>query len=194
MNIREEGIIAPRKVISHTPRQVGPKMDTALLEAIYNQHYDNVYNYICFRINNHYDAEELTSDAFESAIRRFHTYRPEVAPIQAWLIGIAKNVVSDYFRSKKRKTFVPLEDIVELISHGRQPEEVVVFNENNRALMKAMSALKDTERQILSMKFATELKNHEIARIMNLSDSNVGTIVNRAVKKMKKYMEKEERS
>ena len=44
------------------------------------------------------------------------------------------------------------------------------------------------------MKFATELKNHEIARIMNISDTNVGTIVNRAVKKMKKILDKEERS
>ena len=194
MNIREEGVVAPRKILNHAQRQAQPKMDAALLETIYNQHYDNVYNYICFRINNHYDAEELTSDAFESAIRRFHTYRPELAPIQAWLIGIAKNVVSDYFRSNKRKTFVPLDDIVELMSLERQPEEVVVFNENNRALMRAMSTLKDAERQILSMKFATDLKNYEIAQIMNLSDSNVGTIVNRAVKKMKKIMDKEERS
>ena len=128
-------------------RQARPQMDSGLLETIYTQYYDNIYNYICFRINNHFDAEELASETFESAIRRFHTYRPAVAPIEAWLIGIAKNVVADYFRGKKRKTFVPLDEIVELISPERQPEEVIVFDENNRALIRAMSALKDTERK-----------------------------------------------
>ena len=200
MNLQENAV--PRKASVHErmmlrealgQEQAQSKMDGALLEAIYNQHYDSVYNYICFRINNHFDAEELASDAFENAIRRFHTYRPDLAPIQAWLIGIAKNVVSDYFRSKRRKTFIPLDDAAELISLDRQPEEIIVFDEDNRALIQAMSTLKDVERQILSMKFATDLKNHEIALVLNISDTNVGTIVYRAVKKLKKILDREER-
>ena len=191
MNAYEEAA-PPRASVRQIQSQ--PQMDSAFLEAIYSKHYDSVYNYICFRINNHFDAEELASDAFENAIRRFHTYRPELAPIQAWLIGIARNVVTDYFRGKKRKTFIPIDDIVELISLDRQPEEVIVFNEDNRALIQAMSALKDKERQILSMKFAAALKNHEIAQIMDISETNVSTIVCRAVKKLKMILEKEERS
>jgi len=151
-----------------------------------------VYNYICFRINNHFDAEELAGDTFENAIRRYHTYKPEQAPIQAWLIGIAKNVVTDHFRAKKRKTFVPLDEAI--VSLDLQPEEVIVFSETNKTLIRAMSMLKDAERQILSMKFATDLKNYEIAEIMGISDTNVSTIISRGVKKLKKIMEREERS
>jgi len=191
MNAHQE---AAPLIASVRQMQARPKMDSAFLEAIYNQHYDNVYNYICYRINNHHDAEELASDTFENAIRRFGTYRPDVAPMQAWLIGIAKNVVTNYFRAKKRKTFVPFDEIGELISSERQPDELFVFNETNRALMKAMAMLKDSERQILAMKFATDLKNQEIARLMGLSDTNVSTIINRAVKKLKKVIEREEKS
>ena len=168
------------------------QMDEALFEAIYERYYKNVYNYICFRINNHFDSEELTSDAFESAIRRFHTYRPNIAPIEAWLIGIAKNVVTDYWRRKKRKTLIPLDDILELVSLDRQPEEVIVFDEENKALIRAMTTLKDVERQVLSMKFGTDLKNNEIAQIMNISDSNVGVIIHRAVSKLRKLLDREE--
>ncbi|MCL2573417.1 MAG: sigma-70 family RNA polymerase sigma factor [Defluviitaleaceae bacterium] len=170
-----------------------PQMNATLLEAIYNEHYDNVHNYICFRINNHFDAEELANDVFINAIKRYDTYRPHLAPVQAWLIGIAKNTIVDYFRAKKRKTFVPLDDVVELASLARQPEDVVVFNETNRALMRAMSALKDKERQILSMKFATDLRNSEIADIMGVSNTNVATIANRAIIKLKKIMKREEK-
>ncbi|MCL2564244.1 MAG: sigma-70 family RNA polymerase sigma factor [Defluviitaleaceae bacterium] len=183
MSVREE--VVPYK------KQIQYEMDTVFLESIYTRYYDNVYNYICFRINNHFDSEELTSDVFVSAISRFHTYKPEIAPIEAWLIGIAKNVITDYLRKKKRKIFIPLDDIVELISPERRPEEIIVFSENNKALITAMAKLKDLERQILSMKFATDLKNPEIAQIMNLSETNVGTICYRAVKKLKKIMDKE---
>ena len=44
-------------------------MDTQQLEVIYHRHYKNVYNYIAFRINNHFDAEELVSTVFEKAWR-----------------------------------------------------------------------------------------------------------------------------
>lgn len=191
MSIREE-VVMHNKILDK--KQMQREMDTALLESIYARYYNNVYNYICFRINNHFDSEELASDVFENAIRRFHTYKPDIAPIEAWLIGIAKNVITDYLRSKKRKTFIPLDDIIELVSSERRPEEVIVFNEDNRELIGAMARLKDNERQILSMKFATDLKNPEIAQIMNLSETNIGTISYRAIKKLKKILDKEELS
>jgi len=161
------------------------------IEAVYRQYYRNVYNYIGFRINNHFDAEELASTVFENAMRRFHTYKPMLAPMEAWLIGIAKNVVTDYLRGKKRVHLVPIDDIVGLFSPQRQPEEVAVAHEENAALMRAMSRLKDKERQVVSMKFATDLKNYEIADVMCISESNVGVIMHRAIRKLRKILGEE---
>ena len=189
MNVYTEMELPRNACIRQSTRS---SMDAELFEAIYEKFYKNVYNYICFRINNHFDAEELASDVFENAIRKFYTYRPEISPIEAWLIGIAKNVVTDYLRSRKRKTLIPLDDIWELVSFERKPEEVVVFDESNKALIRAMTRLKDLERQVLSMKFATGLKNNEIAEVLSISDSNVGVIVHRSVKKLKKALDKEE--
>ena len=55
--------------------------------------------------------------------------------------------------------------IFDLVSFHKQPEEVIVTNEENKALIQAMTKLKRQERQVLSMKFATDLKNNEIAKI-----------------------------
>ena len=171
--------------------QAKAEMDAGLLESIYRKHYKNVYNYIGFRINNHFDAEELASLVFEKAIAKWGLYSSDF-PIEAWLIGIAKNTVTDYLRAQKRKHFVSLEGIIDFVSPGKQPDEIVVRNEENRALMVAMAQLKDQERQILSMKFATDLKHHEIAKILGISDSNVGVIVYRAIKKLRKLMGEED--
>ena len=163
-------------------------LDTALLEDIYRQYYKNVFNYICFRINSHFDAEELAAQVFEKAIGKWDSYNPAFA-IEGWLIGIAKNTVTDYLRSKKRRHIVALDSVVRRISPNRQPEEIAVANEANRALLVAMAQLKDAERQILSMKFATDLKHREIAEILGISESGVGVIVHRSLKKLRKIME-----
>jgi len=163
-----------------------PRMTAEILDALYRAHYKAVYNYICFRINNHSDAEDLACAVFEKALKA--RYNPD-APGEAWLITIAKNIVNDYFRARGRRSFVTLEKIFGVASEKKQPDEVVVQNEQNRALIAAMSLLKDRERQILSLKFATDLKHDEIAKIMHISSSNVGAIVHRALKKLKNFLE-----
>ena len=179
-----ESIAIEKKAATKAP------MDSELLEAIYRQYYKNVYNYIGFRINNHFDAEELTSLVFEKTITKWQSYNPSL-PIEAWLIGIAKNTVADYLRAKKRRHFVALDSIIELVSPQKPPEDIVVINEESRALMTAMAELKEQERQILSMYFATDLKQGEIATILGISASNVGVIVHRALKKLRKLLAEE---
>lgn len=164
------------------------QLDLDLLDLIYRQYYKNVFNYICFRISNHFDAEELAAAVFEKAIARWGSYNTDF-PIEGWLIAIAKNTVSDYLRTKRRRSFVPLDGVVRFVSPGRSPDEIAVVNETNRALIAAMSQMKDRERQILSMKFATNLKHREIAQILGISESNVGAIVHRALKKLRKILE-----
>jgi RNA polymerase sigma-70 factor (ECF subfamily) len=169
-------------------KYIAAKQNGEIFESVYRQYYKNVFNYVCFRINNHFDAEDLTCAVFEKAINAWAKYNPDY-PIEAWLIGIAKNIVADYFRVKGRRTFVGIENLFGLTSCERQPEEIAVANDENRELVSAMAKLKERERQILAMKFATDLKNNEIARLLRISPSNVGAIVHRALKKLKSILE-----
>jgi RNA polymerase sigma-70 factor (ECF subfamily) len=148
-----------------------------------------VYNFICYRINTRTDAEELTSAIFEKVISKFYMYHPERAPLEAWIISIAKNVVTDYFRGAKKRAFLPLDEISATLSDKRTPEDTALLNEEKRILLKALSVLSDKERTIIAMKFAAELKHAEIAKIMAVSEANVGSIVHRSIKKMRANME-----
>lgn len=159
-------------------------------EEIYHRYHKNVYNYIAFRINNHHDAEELANDVFVKAIQGLKNYNPAF-PAEGWLIGIAKNTVTDYLRKQVRRKILPFDGIPELICGEKQPEEIVVINEESRKLMHALAKLRDKERQILSMKFATDLKHGEIAAILKISESHVGVTAHRAMGKLKKFMEED---
>jgi RNA polymerase sigma-70 factor (ECF subfamily) len=166
-------------------------IDTAVFENIFEAHYKRVYNFCAYRINNHHDTEDLVSTVFEKVIAKYGTYRPSAVPLEAWIITIAKNVVNDYFRQNKKRAYVPLEFVDDAAASGGQPEEILMTRENNAALMRALNVLTEKERTIVAMKFAASLKNTDIASIMSLSESNVGAIIYRSLKKMRRVLEGE---
>lgn len=179
---------APRGVGNHAGIANGA-LDARAFEAIFETQYKRVYNFIAYRINNHGEVEELVSSTFEKVIAKYHTYQPSKAPIEAWVISIAKNVVNDYYRNNKKRTFLPLEFLTGAASDIGQPENIAVMSEEIAALLRALNSLSDRERTIVSMKFAAGLKHAEIARIMSLSESNVAIIIYRSMKKMRASME-----
>jgi len=168
----------------------GGLMNTDILEQIYHRYHKNVYNYIAFRINNHFDVEELTHTVFEKAIVGWERYDPS-KPAEAWLITIAKNTVTDYLRKNARRPIAPLDKAVELPSNDRSPDEILLIDEQNKDLIVAMNRLKPKERQILSMRFATDLKYSEIADTMGMTSASVRLVAHRALKKLRTMLEED---
>jgi RNA polymerase sigma-70 factor (ECF subfamily) len=178
--------------IDHSDMKLNKKilLDSTTFKNIYEAHYKRVYNYVSYRIKNHFDTEDLVSSVFERVLLKYHTYHPRKNTLDAWIIGITKNVIADYFRMMKKNAFGCIDTMPELVSDGDQPELIVINNESNLTLIKALDVLKDKERDIISMKFAADLKNHEIAKIMGLSQSNIVTIINRTLSKLHKEIER----
>ncbi len=56
--------------------------------------------------------------------------------------------------------------------------------------MASLNKFPDRERELVALKYGAELTNREIARMTGLSESNVGTILNRVVAKLRNEWEK----
>ena len=52
-----------------------------------------VYAYIAYRVGDGPDAEDLTSETFERAVRYRKSYDPKKGEPVAWLLGIAKRCI-----------------------------------------------------------------------------------------------------
>ena len=65
-----------------------------------------------------------------------------------WIITIARNVVNDYFRQKKKRAHIPLDFVSDVVTSvpDDQPEELLMIRENNAALMRALNVLNEKER------------------------------------------------
>jgi RNA polymerase sigma-70 factor (ECF subfamily) len=79
--------------------------------------------------------------------------------------------------------------IKDFISSKKTPEDIVEISETNDELLKALKTLGTRERNIIALKFGADLKNTEIAEVLELSESNVGVILYRTMKKLKRELE-----
>src|SRR6187549_2420733 len=78
----------------------------------YRRHLRDVYNYTYYRIGNHHDAEDLTTQTFIQAYRHFERAQRESdgRPLRPWLIRIAHNLAANYHRDRSRRPQTMLDD------------------------------------------------------------------------------------
>jgi RNA polymerase sigma factor (sigma-70 family) len=152
---------------------------------LYEQFFPRVYNYVNYRIGDKTTAEELTSDVFIKAINKFNTFNPDKAGFSTWIFSIARNTVVDYYRSRGREQKLRNELKIRVETTTTSPEDEVSHTEDKRKLKDCLAKLGTQEKELIALKFGGDMTNREIARITGLSESNVGTIVCRTVRKLR---------
>jgi RNA polymerase sigma-70 factor, ECF subfamily len=76
--------------------------DKAALSALYKRFLPPVYRFILGRVKSVPVAEDLTSDTFFAMLEGITTVRAEdEMGFAAWLLGVARNIVSQYFRRQR---------------------------------------------------------------------------------------------
>ncbi|EES50752.1 sigma-70 family RNA polymerase sigma factor [Clostridium botulinum] len=155
---------------------------------IYDTYYKRVFKYICYRINDQHEAEELCSKIFERIIIKYSSFGGNDDSLDSWIFTIARNTITDHYRSKNKRFHFSLDYIIDMVSPKPSLDELILTKENNSYLFKALRKLNERERSVVSLKYGAALKNTEIAKIMELSESNVSVILCRSLKKLKKIL------
>jgi RNA polymerase sigma-70 factor (TIGR02952 family) len=159
--------------------------EPAAFAAIYDHYFPRVYNYVRYRVRDAETADDLTAQVFERTLVSIGSYRPQRAPFAAWLFGIARNAVNDHLRAKRRRRWLSLETLRDRASTEPQPEEIAIHSETHAELLAAVAHLSDRERDLIALKFAAGLTNRRIAELTGLSESNVGVILYRAMRRLR---------
>ena len=76
-------------------------MDTPQFKRLFDQHFEAIYGYVAFRVAPDSDgAKDITQEVFIAALASFSTLRQNDSA-GAWLRGIARHKVADYFRARQ---------------------------------------------------------------------------------------------
>ena len=158
--------------------------NTIDFEKTYDRYFSEVYKYVHYRVRYEEAAEDITGRIFEAALSGSGTYNAAQGPVNIWLFGVARNAVNDWFRARSRSKEILLENIEQEADKKPRMETILEEKEEAARLLKAVEALDERSRDILALKFSSGMTNREIARISEISESNIGTIIYRAVKQL----------
>lgn len=152
-------------------------------ESLYRRTFPRVYAYVASLLRDRSAAEDVTAQAFERAYRKRRSFQASRGTAEAWVFGIARNAALDELRRRKRRAGLEIDP--EDVTAGAPDEEA------ERALRRAtvrsaLGELSPRERDMIALKFAGGLPNAEIARVLRLSESNVGTRLHRTIEKLRK--------
>ena len=154
-------------------------------EALYRSSRDDVYAYVLTLLRDRAAAEDVTAIAFERAYRRRRTFDRHRGDERGWLFGIARNAALDELRRGRRTAtlVVDPEDVSEDALVADDEEDLVV---RRAAVREALDALAPRERELIALKFHAGLTNAELASVLGVSESNAGTMLHRAVQKLRR--------
>lgn len=155
----------------------------ARFEALYRSSRDDVYAYVATLLRDRSAAEDVTATAFERAYRKRRSFIARRGSPRAWLFGIARNAALDELRRRKRTA--PL--VAELHEIDAEPvDQGAELAFRRAAVRRALAGLAPRERDLIALKFHGGLTNVEIARVLGTSDTNAGTMLHRAIQKLRK--------
>jgi len=154
--------------------------------AVYAQELTRVYNYFRYRVGDDALAEDLTSATFEKAWRSRKRYAEDLGAFSTWLFTIARNTATDHFR--RRRDTVSLDAIAEPVGEPGV-ESLIQHRQAVDRLGELLETLSPRDRELAAMKYGGDLTNRKIAELTGLSESNVGTILYRLVRKLREQWE-----
>jgi RNA polymerase sigma-70 factor, ECF subfamily len=144
-----------------------------------------VYAYVAYRIGDGPDAEDLTSETFERALRYRGSYDPSKGEPVAWLIGIARRVVAGRGADV---TEIPVDELPEVVAPQTLADEVEV----RLAVRSAVAALDERDRELVALRYGADLSVKQIAGLLGLRPNTVDVALHRARKRLADILESRE--
>ena len=156
-------------------------------DEIYTSELPRIYNFFLYKVGDRDLAQDLTAIVFERAWKSRSRYRSILSSPSTWLFGIARNVLKEHLR-KDKKNSQRLEPLSEgnARSQNIDIEESIHQQQEKELLQRLLLELSEREQDLIALKYGAEMTNREIAKVTGLSESNVGTILHRAVKRLRK--------
>jgi RNA polymerase sigma-70 factor (ECF subfamily) len=156
---------------------------------LYNKYFPRLYKYVLYRVGDINAAEDLVSEVFEKVFVKYNTYNPVKGKFSTWLFAIANNAIINHFRKNNNRYAEPVD--IEKVESKYRLEDLIVDQELKELLLKAIMSLDDRQRNIIALKFGACFKNRQIAQMMNISESNIGTIIYRSLKKLRDILQEQ---
>jgi len=164
------------------------------------EHGDVLFGFVAMRVRDRAIAQDLVQETFLAALKAKEGFAGRSSE-RAWLFGILRNKLTDYYRRQARE--VPLTDFESVVPEEKgafaesgvgkdgwingagpkaweTPEQVLVSKEFQETLKRCLSRLPDSTAQVFSMREIDGVSSDEICKELGISPNNLWVMLHRA--------------
>lgn len=160
-------------------------LDADAWETLYRRAYDALFGYAYRRLGSVEAAEDAVSETMMRAMRSIERYVPGERRIDAWLVGIMRNVVLESWRASardQRATALP-------VPVAEAPAvEGVIAREEALEVRVAFSKLTADEQELLELRVVLGLTADEVGGILQRKPGAVRMAQHRALGRLRSTM------
>ena len=135
-----------------------------------------VYAYAAYRLGDGPDAEDVTSETFERALRYRKSYDPRKGEPVAWLLGIAKRVVDGGWSTTEYAT----EDLESVDTTDLEEETI-----RRLTIARAVGALDERDRELIALRYGADLTARQIAELLGARTNAIEVALHRALGRLR---------
>jgi RNA polymerase sigma-70 factor (ECF subfamily) len=139
-----------------------------------------VYAYVAYRIGDGPDAEDVTSETFERALRYRDSYRSSKGEPVGWLIGIARRCIADAVKAR-----LELAEPRETAA----PDDVEADSIRRLDLARTMAGLDERDRELLALRYGADLTARQIGELLGQRTNAVEVALHRALGRLRTELE-----
>jgi RNA polymerase sigma factor (sigma-70 family) len=147
-------------------------------DAIYRDNVERLYRIIYARVGNRADAEDLTAEVFQAALKPLRT-SASVGEVRAYLLATARTVLASHWRRHYGTEITTIDVDVDRATLDEPPNESDAPNRVNEVL----SELPDKYARILRLRFLDSCTLREAAHAMNITVGNAKVLQHRALRR-----------
>lgn len=163
------------------------------LEALYTRYASSVYSLAMFMLKQEALAQEATQDIFLNIWLKASSYKADRGEPKAWIMSVAHHKIVDAIRSRRRTIIVndpAIYESLDLLPSGNvSTEEEVERNLERERILKALSTLPPTQRQVIMLAYFEGYTQSEMAEILQQPLGTVKTRVRLAMQKLRATLE-----
>lgn len=151
----------------------------------YQSYYGDIYRFILFMLSDRQSCEDLVHDTFVRAYTGIRRFENRSSP-KTWLFSIARHVVLDEIRKRKRKRIFTVLTGEKEIPSSFDIEQYIFNRDDVRQLLVNIKKLKTEYRLVITLKKIEGCTTKEISEILGCSDVKVRKTLSRAIAALRK--------
>lgn len=158
-----------------------------IFNLIIRKYQEKIYWHIRRLVVDHEDANDLVQDVFVKAWKGMEKFRGD-SGIYTWLYRIATNEALSFLERKKRRFFLPWQDVENTMLNKIGSDAYLNADEIQLKLAKAIAILPEKQRVVFNLRYYDEMKYEQMSEILNTSVGALKASYHHAAKKVEEYI------